>query len=1070
MHEEAPGTSHLNTGNNFEENRNLKRKLELLYRKEADVRDELKFAASLSLKKLRMEVANWLVNVEKLKNDSPELASEDCLPPHQQVDRLMHEAEDLMRQGKGLFEARETKATKLLEDKMVGEAFQRNTTKILELLVGNQISRLGIYGMGGVGKTTIMLHIYNRLLEEATYGNMLWITASQDFKTQRLQDAIGKELGLGILQEEDVRKRAAMLYDCLTKRDKSTIILDDVWERFDLKEVGIPDGIKLVLTTRSFKVCRQMQCQEMIKVESLSHTEAESLFLEELGSEVALDSKTRTVVESIVQECAGLPLAIITMARSMRGVTDVYEWNDCLEKLRESDMGQTDMEKVVLKKLGFSYNRLGNHEIQQCFLSCALYPEDERIDKFELIEFFIDQGLICRLNTREKQYVRGLTILNKLANVCLLEVHGSTMKMHDLIRDMALHIMSVTSIVKARKGLRRIPSEEYWTNGLEKVSLMENFIVEFPLNMSPNCPKLSTFLLNRSLFCEFIPDYFFRQLWGLKVLNLSGCYLRELPDSISNLVNLRALLLRKCDRLRHIPYLGKLRSLRKLDIFCCAKVKALEGLEMLVNLRYLDLSYTRIYRLPKGTLGALQNLQYLKVKVANGEDITNSWALETLVYCFENVDDFNKFVRVAFKKINNLHYYNLKVGQQEFKDFDQVSDDAQLNNCERSVNIETRSHAIVSVGGEINGCGICILIPQDVQVLRAINCDGTTNLSDVSLLENLEKLIIVKWKNLQVLSGGQDQEIIDICDSRALAPTPLLFPSLRVLIIRKCPKLKYLFGHGPKFYLPHLREIAIHDCEEMVGITSPPPQLAPDLPSLEEIYVWRCDKMKRVVESEWLPHFPNLRYINLLYCENMEEIIRGPPPYMPVEEISLGQLSVEKCYNMRKLFSHEWLLHLQNLQNISAIGCKGMVEMISGVGQDQEGSITTPVNNTPPSSWSSISLPKLKRLWLCNLPRLKSICEVPITCDSMEHLKVIKCPELNRIPLQLRFLDIEDLPFIEVEGEEKWKTLIWDHPNAQALLQSHLHFRWGYCILEGWSKYGELSIQLPSFLIEIEKY
>jgi len=149
MSESAPMTSHSDICNNFEENRNLKRKLQLLYRKEADVRDELKFAASLSLKKLRMDVANWLVNVEKLKNDSPELASEDCLPPHQQVDRLIHEAEDLMRQGKGLFEARETKATKLLEDKMVGEAFQRNTTKILELLVGNQISRLGIYGMGG---------------------------------------------------------------------------------------------------------------------------------------------------------------------------------------------------------------------------------------------------------------------------------------------------------------------------------------------------------------------------------------------------------------------------------------------------------------------------------------------------------------------------------------------------------------------------------------------------------------------------------------------------------------------------------------------------------------------------------------------------------------------------------------------------------------------------------------------------------------------------------------------------------------------------------------------------------
>ncbi|KAL3748418.1 hypothetical protein ACJRO7_009628 [Eucalyptus globulus] len=1048
INEGVPMKRHLNAGNNYEENRDLKRKLELLYRKEAGIRDELEFAASLSLKKPRMEVVNWLANMEKLRNDCAEAASEDCLPPHQQVYILMYEAEDIMRQDKGLFEAIETKGSKLLEEKMVGEAFQRDTTKILDFLVGNQISRLGIYGMGGVGKTTIMVHIHNRLLEEATYGNVLWIIVSQDFNTQRLQDAIAKELDLGIQQENDVRRRAAMLCDCLTKRGKSTIILDDVWECFDLKEVGIPDGIKLVLTTRSFEVCRQMQCQEMIKIEPLSHMEAESLFLEKFGSEVALDLETRTVVKSIVQECAGLPLAIITMARSMRGVIDVYEWNDCLEKLRESDMGQMDMEKVVLKKLEISYICLGNHEVQQCFLSCALYPEDEWIDKFELIEFFIDQGLIGQLNTREKQYVRGLTILNKLANVCLLEVHGSTMKMHDLIRDMALHIMSVTSIVKAGKGLRRIPSEEYWTDALEKVSLMENVIEEFPLNMSPNCPKLSIFLFNRSSFYVVIPDSFFRQLWGLKVLNLSGCYLRELPNSISDLVNLRALLLRKCEELHLIPYLGKLRSLRKLDIFGCPRVEVLEGLEMLVNLRYLDLSHTRIHRLPKGTLRALRNLQYLKVEAVNGEDITKLWALETLACCFEDVDDFNKFVTVDFEKRNNPRYYNLNVSQEELKDYVKVIDDAQFGNCERSVHIETRSHAIASVGRESggNGNGHRILIPQDVQVLRAIDCNYTTNLSDVGLLENLEKLIIVKWKNLRVLTRGQDEGIIDIRDFPAPTPTPLLFPSLSVLIITNCPKLKYLFGHGPKFYLPHLREIVIKACEEMVGITvavtSPPPHLPPAFPSLEDIKVWACDKMKRVVESDWLPHFPNLRGIEVFCCENMEEIIRGPPPYMLVEEISLKWLQVENCHNMRKLIPPEWLLHLRNLEGICATGCKGMVEMISRVGQDQEGSITTPVNNIPSSSQSSISLPKLKYLWLFNLPQLKSICEVPITCNSMEYLMVFKCPELNNIPLQLRFRDIEDLPYLEVECEDKWKTLIWDHPDAQALLQSNLHLHW----------------------------
>ncbi|KAF8023756.1 hypothetical protein BT93_F1064 [Corymbia citriodora subsp. variegata] len=879
-------TSHPNTGNNFEENRFLKRKLKRLYNREADIRDEVEYAASLSLKKLRMEVAIWLTDVEKFRNDFPwnEAASEDCLLSRQQVDIMMKEAEDLMRDSNflnGLFKSRETKVNKLLEGKMVGEAFQRNATKILDFLVGNQVSRLGIYGMGGVGKTTIVKHIHNRLLEKENYGNVLWINLSQDFNAQKLQDDIWEALGLGTLHVKDVSRRAAMLFHHLTKRGKSTIILDDVWEYFDLEEAGIPikaDGFKLVLTTRSSYVCCQMQCQETMKIEPLSEKEAESLFMEELASKEALNLETKAVVKSIVKECAGLPLGVVTMARSMRGMTDVFEWKNWLVKLGESDMGKTDMEKV-LRKLEFSYNCLGNHEVQQCFLSCALYPEDKLIDKLELIEFFIDQGLIdgSGLNTREKQYDRGLTILNKLENVCLLEDHGSMMKMHDLIRDMALHVMGTTSIVKARKQLRNVLHEEYLMDSLEKVSLMENKIGKIPSNVSPNCPKLSTLLLNGSLLEDaVIPDSFFEQLCGLKVLNLSGCDLRELPNSISDLVNLRALLLGRCKELRRIPYLGKLTSLRKLDASNCQSLVALEGLEKLLNLRYLDLTKTRIERLlPEGTLDSLLNLQCLKGGAVNQEDITKLRALETFRCYLENADDFNKCVRVI-EQSHNPRYYALDVGKDS-KFIAEVSDDARFRNLRRIVHIWEWDHAIVSVGRE--GTSNFILIPQDVRVLLGVKCHGITDLSGIGPLEYLEKLIIEVWEKLEVLCGGQDEVI-------------------------------------------------------------------------------------------------NIR----------------------------------------------------------------MVEMISGVGQGQEGSIMTPVNNTPSSFQSSISLPNLRELDLLNLPQLKSICGVPISCDSIKKLRVNECPELKAIPLQLRLrdIDIDELPHIWVEDEEKWKTLTWDDPNAQAILQPYL--------------------------------
>lgn len=158
-----------------------------------------------------------------LLNDYTEATRKRCLSIHQ--NKLKQKAEDLLRQGKfpkGVFEARETKFNKFSEVKMRGEAFQRNTTNILDYLGGNQVSRLGICGMGGV------------VIEKANYGNVLWITVSQDSNPQRLQGDIWEALGLGTLHVKDVRKRAAMLSDCLTKR-KSTVILDDMWKYFNLE-------------------------------------------------------------------------------------------------------------------------------------------------------------------------------------------------------------------------------------------------------------------------------------------------------------------------------------------------------------------------------------------------------------------------------------------------------------------------------------------------------------------------------------------------------------------------------------------------------------------------------------------------------------------------------------------------------------------------------------------------------------------------------------------------------------------------------------------------------------------
>ncbi|XP_031385784.1 probable disease resistance protein At4g27220 [Punica granatum] len=121
--------------------------------------------------------------------------------------------------------------------------------------------------------------------------------------------------------------RPTLLFNHLTKKKKCLVILDDMWQHFELTDVGIPvkrDGVRLVLTTRDLGVCEKMLCQVKIGVRPLSDEEAWALFILTLGSDQPPSQKL--VAEDIVKECKGLPLAIVVMAGSMRGEVEDHVW------------------------------------------------------------------------------------------------------------------------------------------------------------------------------------------------------------------------------------------------------------------------------------------------------------------------------------------------------------------------------------------------------------------------------------------------------------------------------------------------------------------------------------------------------------------------------------------------------------------------------------------------------------------------------------------------------------------------------------------------------------------------
>ncbi|PKI44529.1 hypothetical protein CRG98_035067 [Punica granatum] len=542
---------------------------------------------------------------------------------------------------------------------LVGQESQRIVDEIWDCLTKNNISRIGVYGMAGVGKTTVLKHLRNKTHESAAFRGVFWVTVSKDCTIHELQNKIAERTkAQDLFKGKDDAERSTLLFNHLREKKNTLMILDDMWQHFELLEVGMPeDGIQLVLTTRDRAVCQEMLCQKEIKVDPLPYNDAWTMFVDTLGSN--LSPSRERIARCIVQECKGLPLAIVVMAGSMRGVDGDYGWEDTLEKLRQSQALQQDMRRGVFPILQHSYNCLDPKK-QQCLLRCALYPEDEVIKREELIEFCIDEGVIHGDN-RRKMHNEGHRLLDELEKACLLEPDNNRnvpyrqrwrVRMHDVIRDMAICIMSADKSCMVKSGLHLddVPDDEdEWFPNLQRVSLTRNGIEVVPSSISPNCPQLSTLLLSSCWRLREISGCFFERMGGLKVINLSDTSITKVPESITNLEKLRALILDECFELSLLPSLEKLTSLRKLDLQGCSEIKEVpHGLGMLVNLTYLNFSGTGIERIPDGVISKLQKLQHLIAGVAEvkGEEVGILKKLELIRCRFQNVKELNNLTRV----------------------------------------------------------------------------------------------------------------------------------------------------------------------------------------------------------------------------------------------------------------------------------------------------------------------------------------------------------------------------------------------------------------------------------------
>ncbi|KAM3696681.1 hypothetical protein ACB098_06G057300 [Castanea mollissima] len=898
--------------------KNLRVKWQDLDHLKSDIRSRLE--AQLPGKTAKLLVTTWFERIESMRNEIQAIESEyeevkcflrarvgeHALKKKKAVDELFQMGSDFP--DSLVVDPAVRNGEKFATTELIGKITTgRVMSKILADVLNDDVRRIGVWGMGGIGKSSIMEHIYNRLLTETNKFNwVIWVTVSKSCDVIQLQNDIAHELNLD-LKSSNKRGRAAKIMKEFKRRKRGVLILDDLWEEFDLKEVGIPEtGCKIVLTTRDRIVCLGMSCKP-IQMDLLSEDEARELFFYKMEDEVINNPCFKAIAEEVLQTCARLPLAIVTMAQSFQCLTDDFEWRDALERLKTSLKGFDKMEEKVYKTLEFSYDRLKEDELKQYLLHCALYPEDFKIYKNELIEHLIDEGIIERMTSRQAEFDRGKTKLNRLENACLLEggiachiPEGKFVKMHDLVRDMVLEVASPQFMVEGRLRLEDFSNEKKWREDLVKASLMYKGISTIPSNVSPRCPNLSTLLLRGNKSLKNVPDSLFKHLHGLKVLDLAYTGIKSLPNSVFSLEKLTALTLRGCGQLKHMSSLAKLTALRKLDLGETEITEVPDGLEMLVELTYLNLNAKNLKIMPIRILPKLSRLHLKKLE--------NVWVR------FDDLDEFCSFIRSLEGR--QLACYQIQVGKS-VEDLDQKIEDEEKIVILEDCNLRRGDESLVLREDlqflKLKTCeslrSLCdipsLKLVSELKKIRIEDCEGIEHVvsstsPSSSFTDSLQTLELLKLKNLRGLfrqeraaSGWKllplglllhlhnleeirvenclelEEIIAEACnefeeeerEEEGMDTTKITLPKLRVLNLENLPELKTICSSSKVIVCDSLERVEIFECKKLKRLPLPP-SAPPSLQHIQgtkewwESVAWDCPDTKTVFQPFFYRYFP----------------------------------------------------------------------------------------------------------------------------------------------------------------------------------------------------------------------
>ncbi|KAF3330052.1 putative disease resistance RPP13-like protein 1 [Carex littledalei] len=535
-------------------------------------------------------------------------------------------------------------------------------------------------------------------------------------------------------------------------------------------------------------------------------------------------------------------------------------------------------------------------------------------------------------------------------------------------------------------------------------------------------------------FDRYLHDMF-NQSECIRMIDFSGCHLRQLPESIGNLKLLKHLDLSFTGIERLPTSLCGLYNLQVLSLWHCHIRILPTDLTKLVNLRHLIVEDDKASVLPHiGRLASLHELRKIKVQNRDGHKLDELKEMKELrgklhVTDLESVGSVDEALNAMMYRKKHLDSLWLEWSSDDIRCVkNEKLDEDVLESLKPHQNL--RNLSVSCYSGSTSPSWLNEQHLRDLKEICLIEC---RKLKQVPLLEQLPFLKVLQIKAMDLVKEISYQNI-------GGTNNHILFPSLEKLLLSDMPLLEEWLVPNESFSFPNLESLQICDCPRLrefpplplslknlsidgAGFTTLPGWQEKMVkkqrfPCLSSLTIRRCSSLKSLREGLMEKHLPVLE---ALYIWNCEELSFLPGEYIQLLA-SLTNMVIKDCPNLI-IWDHERFMLPSSVKQLTISSCgsldKQLVRYLKNL---------TSLESLELSNCSNIS--SLSAELLCEMRSLVSLCITdceelacianPTDLVSLKKLEVKKCPRLIFSPplnplngvSQLHHLCIDNVSFL----------------------------------------------------------